>query len=133
MLVPYNAAEKAKPPKVVPKEAYFYDPATVKRIKDAFDKEPVKWRMLGYMLVYTGGRRGEVLGLKWEHVDFEGNKVRIVNNSLYSADIGIYEDTPKTRKSERWIGIPATVMEKLREYKMKKTSRFKKNRPVLVR
>ena len=118
MIVPYNAASKAKPPKTMQKEVNFFDPETIKRIKQAFDREPLKWRVMGYLLVYTGGRRGEVLGIKWEHVDFERNRIHIVNNSLYSADIGIYEETPKTKKSTRWISMPVSVMDLLKEYKV---------------
>ena len=117
MIVPYNAASKAKPPRAKQKEVNFFSPDTIKRIKLAFDQEPLKWRVMGYLLVYTGGRRGEVLGLKWEHIDFKRNRIHIVNNSLYSADIGIYEETPKTKKSTRWISMPVFVMDLLKEYK----------------
>ena len=58
-----------------------------------------------------------VLGLKWQNVDFENNRVYICNSVLYSADVGVYESTPKTEKSKRYIYLPRETMELLREYR----------------
>ena len=69
------------------------------------------------MLVFTGCRRGEIMGLKWNKIDFKNNQITIDNNLLYTKDKGIYEDTPKTEQSKRTIKIPAQVMELIKEYK----------------
>ena len=61
----------------------------------------MKWKTLVHLLLITGARRGEVLGLKWDKVDFAGNRVYICNSVLYAPDVGIYEDTPKTERSKR--------------------------------
>jgi len=55
--------------------------------------------------------------LKWDRVDFDGCKIHICNNILYSADRGIYEDTPKTATSDRFITLPLEAMELLRKYR----------------
>ena len=65
----------------------------------------------------TGARRGELLGLKWENVDFENNRIYICNNILYSSVLGVYESTPKTANSKRHISLPAETMLLLKEYK----------------
>lgn len=36
---------------------------------------------------------------------------------LYSADIGIYEDTPKTATSNRFVSLPAETMKLLKQYR----------------
>ncbi len=69
------------------------------------------------MLLITGVRRGEVLGLKWDKVDFNGCKIHICNNVLYAPDRGIYEDTPKTATSDRFITLPLETMDLLRKYR----------------
>lgn len=38
--------------------------------------------MLYYLALYIGMRRGEILGLKWQDIDFE-DKRTYVRNSLY--------------------------------------------------
>ena len=116
-VVPFNVAAKATLPKVTRKEVNYFQPEQVAAIRDALDTEPPKWKMLTHLLLITGARRGEVLGLKWCAVDFAGNRVHVCNNILYSPDIGVYEDTPKTATSDRWVTLPAETMQLLRQYR----------------
>lgn len=116
-LVPFNVARKAMLPKAQQKEVNYFQPEQVAAIRDALELEPIKWRTLVHMLLITGARRGEILGLKWDKVFFEENKVQICNNVLYRADRGVYEDTPKTSTSGRFIALPAETMQLLRQYR----------------
>ncbi len=116
-LVPFNVARKAMLPKAQQKEVNYFQPEQVADIRDALELEPIKWRTLVHMLLITGARRGEILGLKWDKVFFEENKVQICNNVLYRADRGVYEDTPKTSTSGRFIALPAETMQLLRQYR----------------
>jgi len=116
-LVPFNVAAKATLPKVSKKEVNYFQPEQVAAIRDALDAEPLKWKTLTHLLLITGARRGEVLGLKWNAVDFTGNLIHICNNILYSPDIGVYEDTPKTATSDRWVSLPTETMQLLRQYR----------------
>lgn len=113
MIVPYNAADKADPPKLKRRQVNYFQIEQVQEILSALQQEPLKWRVITTMLIYTGCRRGELLGLKWDKVDFEHREIRIENNLLYSKERGIYEDTPKTAESIRTVTIPAQVMELL--------------------
>ncbi|MCH5204288.1 MAG: tyrosine-type recombinase/integrase [Oscillospiraceae bacterium] len=117
LLIPYNPAAKATPPKVEQKEANYFEVEDIKRIRDCLDLEPIKWRAAVHLLLITGARRGEILGLKWDNVDWKNNQIYICNNLLYSPDIGIYETTPKTANSRRYVKLPEQTMELLREYR----------------
>ena len=75
--------------------------------------------------IWEGGR--EILGLKWDKVDFEKNRIYICNSVLYSADRGIYEDTPKTEKSKRFVALPIETMNELKAYKQYQAHEFFKN------
>lgn len=116
-LVPFNVADKATLPKLERREVTYFQPEQVEAIRDALELEPIKWRTLVHMLLITGARRGEILGLKWDKVDFEGSKIHICNNVLYSADRGIYEDSPKTATSNRYVTLPLETMKLLRKYR----------------
>ena len=70
-----------------------------------------------HLLLISGARRGEILGLKWDAVDFDQNRIHICNNILYSAERGIYEDTPKTEKSIRYVTLPVETMRLLKQYR----------------
>ena len=84
MLVPYNAAEKATPPRVQKKDPNYFQPEEVAAILAALEKEPLKWRLITQMMIVTGCRRGEIMGLRWEKVDFENNRIRIDRALLYT-------------------------------------------------
>ncbi len=59
-----------------------------------------------HLFLVTGCRRGEVLGLKWGKVDWENKQIYIDCNLLYRKELGIYEDTLKTKDSVRYIRLP---------------------------
>ena len=117
-LVPFNVASRATLPKAEHKEVNYFQPEQVAAIRDALELEPIKWKTLVHLLLITGARRGEILGLKWDNVDFAGNRIYICNSVLYSADVGIYETTPKTERSKRYITLPVESMRLLREYRV---------------
>ena len=115
--VPFNAASKATLPKLAKKEVNYFQPEQIAAIRDALKQEPLKWETLMHLFLLTGARRGELLGLKWSAVDFERNRIHICNNILYAPDRGIYEDTPKTATSDRYISLPLETMQLLRSYR----------------
>ena len=116
-LVPFNVASRATLPKAEHKEVNYFQPEQVAAIRDALEREPMKWKTLVHLLLITGARRGEVLGLKWDKVDFDGNRIYICNSVLYSPDVGIYESTPKTERSRRYVTLPTETMRLLRQYR----------------
>lgn len=117
-LVPFNIASRAELPKVERKEVNYFQPKQVEAIRDALETEPIKYKTLVHLFLITGARRGELLGLKWDKVDFDNNRIYICNSVLYSADIGIYESTPKTERSKRYISLPRETMQLLKQYKV---------------
>lgn len=95
-LVPFNAASRAEPPKAEKKEANHLQKDDIAAILKALETEPIKWQMLVHMLMITGARRGEIIGLKWKNVDFDNNRIYICNTVYYTPDRGVYE---RDRKS----------------------------------
>ena len=59
-----------------------------------------------HLLLVSGCRRGELLGLKWDHVDWKNGQIHIDCTLLYAGDRGVYEGSPKTRDSVRMIKLP---------------------------
>lgn len=65
--------------------------------------------------LFTGMRRGELLGLEWSDIDFKNAKIK-VNKQIYK---GVKQST-KTNK-ERIIDIPENLLEILKEHKRENT------------
>lgn len=117
MLIPFNPARKATPPKVKRESVNYFQIDDVERIRNSLEHEPIKFKTMVNLLLITGARRGEILGIKWNCVDWNANRIHICRNILYSSDIGIYEDTTKTEQSDRYVTLPIETMELLREYR----------------
>ena len=119
MIVQYNAAENVinKPKAESSNEVNYLELSDLERIRECLTKEPFKWQVLAHLLIVTGCRRGEIAGLKWNAIDFDKGTLHIYNNLLYSEIIGVYQDTPKTATSDRYIRLPNETIELLREYK----------------
>lgn len=116
MLVPYNAAEKASPPNSKRGEPNYFQPEQIAAILDALEEEPLKWRAITHLMIVTGCRRGEIMGLKWDKVDFEHNRIRIDQALLVTKSKGVYEDTTKTGDT-RFLNLPQETMDLLRQQK----------------
>ena len=116
-LAPFNVAERTIKPKEKKSEAKYFQIEEVAKIRDALEAEPIKWKTFTHLLLITGARRGEILGLKWDKVDFDGNRIRLCNTIMYRPDVGIYEETPKTQTSVRYVTLPVETMQLLRQYR----------------
>ena len=117
MIIPYNPAEKATPPKAKHRKVNFFEIEQLDEIQKEVDTLSVKWRTIIYLLMISGCRRGEVAGLKWDAIDWENKRIYIHLNLLHTTEHGTYVDTTKTKNSERYVNLPAETMELLREYK----------------
>ena len=116
LIVPYNAASKAMPPRAEAPERETLEPDEVKLILKALEEEPLKWQALIHLLIVTGARRGELMGLRWGRVDLDHNTIHIAENLLYLSG-GTFSTTPKTRQSRRLINIPQQTAELLKAWK----------------
>ena len=74
------------------------------------ENAPLKYRAFFNIAVYCGFRRGEILGLTWEDIDFDNNTVYIKRQQKYEKGKGYYYTEPKTRKSKRCVKMTDRVM-----------------------
>lgn len=115
--LPINPADRVIPPKAEKVDVRYFQPEEIEAIRDALEDEPVKWKALVHVMLITGARRGEVLGLRWSDIDFEKNTISIQRNIQYTPRKGVYVDTPKTKRGYRVISVPSGTMKLLRQLK----------------
>jgi len=96
-----NPALYIERPRVEIEEMEILTPPEIRRLFEAAE-EPVRTLLL--CAVLTGMRRGELLGLKWEDIDFEGNRIH-VRRALWRGKFV----TPKSRRSRRAIDMGPTL------------------------
>ena len=116
MLVPYNAAAKATPPKAAKHDPNYFQPEDIAAILKALDTEPLKWQLITHLMIVTGCRRGEIMGLQWEKVDFDNNRVKIDKSLVSSKSKGTYLGNTKTA-DVRYLNLPAETMALLRQHR----------------
>jgi len=115
LIVPYNAATRATPPKLSQTEATTFQPDEVMAIRDALEFEPLKWKVIIHLLLVSGCRRGEIAGLMFDKIDWHNNQIKIDQALLYSPKKGLYVSTTKT-STTRFIKLPSETMDLLYEY-----------------
>ena len=93
---------------------------TIEETEEFFDllrTAPLKYRAFFTLDIYSGMRRGEMLGLEWKDIDFQTGVIHIQRTSNYTKTNGFYTDTTKTESSVRFVKVPMEVIDVLLLYK----------------
>ena len=62
-------------------------------------------RLAAEIALFTGLRRGEICGLRWEHVDLANRVIHVVQQ-LQETEVGLQPTDVKTKGSRRSVTIP---------------------------
>ncbi len=116
-IVSDNPCRKVYVPKGGKKEKEIYSIEEIEQLFRLLEDAPLKYRTFFTLAVYTGFRRGELMGLEWKDIDFESGVVSVRRTSNYTVKTGIYTDTTKTKSSQRSMKLPQLVLDILKEYK----------------
>lgn len=112
-----NPCRKVTIPKGEKKEKNIYTLEELEQLLTLLETAPLKYRLFFTLLLYTGFRRGEMMGLEWKDIDFENNVISVRRTSNYTKERGIYTDTTKTKSSQRSRKYPQLVFDLLKSYK----------------
>jgi len=113
-----NPAARVKPPRVEKREAAHYDDKTVERMLELLENEPLKYKTMIYVTLFTGCRLGELCGIEWPDIDFESKLIRSRQASQYISGIGTFTKTSKNESSIRVISMPEILVNVLAKYKV---------------
>ena len=112
-----NPCCRVSVPKGEKKEKQIYTIEEIEQLFELLEEAPLKYRAFFTLAIYSGFRRGELLGLEWKDIDWKGGVINVRRTSNYTADKGTYTDTTKTKKSQRSLKFPPVVMELLKTFK----------------
>lgn len=116
MLITYNPAARATPPRPKKPKPDYYQPDEMDQILAALEDAPLKWKTITYLLIDTGCRRGEILGLRPENVDYNTGLIIIDHALLVTKSEGVYEGETKNGRM-RAIHLAPQSLELLRKWK----------------
>lgn len=109
-----NPARHARRPKEAGGEVEILKEAEVRAVLDKLSGRPL-WLIAAVGLA-TGMRRGELLALRWADIDFEANRIRVVQ-SLEETRGGLRFKSPKTKQGRRQLTVPASIVTELRAHR----------------
>ncbi len=116
-LISENPCKNIIIPRGGKKEKSIYTVDEVKQLFQLMDEynPPIKYKAFVTLAVYSGFRRGELMGLEWKDVDWENNVISVKRTSNYTSTSGKYTDTTKTKSSQRSLKLPEMVFSILKE------------------
>lgn len=112
-----NPASRVKPPKVQKKQMPCYDEEQTSLLLQAVQKENLKHQALVLLALFSGLRRGEIMGLEWQDLNFEKATLTVRQASQYIPGRGAFTKEPKNETSERLLSIPPFLVDILRQFK----------------
>jgi integrase len=112
-----DIASMIEAPRLIKKEMGVW---TIKQVNEflKFAKHS-RYHPVYFIAAYTGMRKGEILGLMWDDIDFE-EKTLTINKTLYKTTRdGFLLQEPKTANSIRTIYIDDDIIRVLKKQKVK--------------
>lgn len=124
-----NPCDRASPPKIRKSKKtepqYLTAEQAIEMLK-LLEHEPEQYQNAITLLLFTGMRRGELLGLEWSDYDRENGLLSINKTVQYLPDRGIYEDDTKNDSSCRVIKLSVSAEAALQaQFKWQTAQRLK--------
>lgn len=104
-------------PKQIKSQPDYLQDSDVLKLVEYLQSAPIEYKTIILLLLYTGMRNGEAMGLEWKDIDFENNIISISKSSQYISGIGVFTKEPKNHSSERAIQVVPELMDLLKQYK----------------
>lgn len=102
-LVGRNPASAVTPPKVPQKEMQVLDDNQARQLLIAAQGD--RYEAMYYLAITTGLRQGELLGLKWEDIDFSSGILQVKRQLQRVPGKGVRLSEPKTKAGRRQIQL----------------------------
>ena len=113
-----NPCDRTQTPKAEVKEAKYIDEAQATELMKALESADEMHRAIIRLLLFTGMRRGEILGLRWSDVGFDKGTLNICRTLQFLPDRGIFVDKTKNKSSEREIRLSQIAVNDLRAHRV---------------
>lgn len=118
-----NPAKYVKYPKDTHKhvEYKFYTPEELKEFLQCIDeeyKDKPKIKTFFRVLAYSGMRKGEMLALSWDNIDFNNNTISIKHSISVDINDKPVISTPKNKSSVRCISMDNETMHILKQWQI---------------
>lgn len=115
-LIPNNPAAAVEPPRFNAREMATLTPQQAAVLVEASEGSPLQMPIT--LAVTTGMRRGEILGLQWKDIDWEGGTLQVRRSLEPGKDAPRFKE-PKTASGRRTVALPEIALEALRRHRIR--------------
>jgi len=116
-LIVSNPCRRIDPPRVEQKKLQYLNEDEAARMNELLQTEDEPYRTIFTLLLYTGMRRGELMGLEWKDIDFNTGVLSICRTSQSTSDGGTFTDDVKNPSSRRSMKLSEELLELLKQYR----------------
>lgn len=110
-----NPCDKVESPQPRDERRAVWDDAQAQRFRDLIRGEPLEIAFL--IVLGTGLRKGEVLGLRWSDVDLARGTIVVLRQQTYTMARKIAYDKPKTDAGQRSMKLPPFALDALKAHR----------------
>lgn len=114
-VIPSNPMDGVEKPKSKKKKVDFYDKDELAQLFQLIKELSWRHQLMVKLAVIGGLRRGEVLGIAYDAVDFNKNQIHIKRSLQYTKKEGLKLKGTKT-EDERTVTFPPQLMKELKAY-----------------
>ncbi len=115
-LLARNVADAVDPPRKATRDMTPLDDTQSRRLLHALKGS--RWEHPFTVALYTGLRRSELCGLRWQDVDLGHAALSVTRSLQRVAGKGLVEMEPKTRRSKRLVSLPSTAVGALQQQRV---------------
>lgn len=112
-----NPVRQVKPPSTIKKESEFYDIDTIRILIEELKKEDFPTAVPLSIAINTGLRRGEIIALTWDDIEFQNKRISVNKSCCYVDGIQT-RVSPKTSNSTRYVPMTKQLMQLLSNAKL---------------
>lgn len=110
-MIPHNPCKGVELPKNQKYQAQIYTTQEIKELLQVAEGTDMYLPLL--LVCYVGFRRGELLALKWDHIDFDKGLIHIQSNRVV-ADSKVSTKAPKSAAGNRSLTIGSNILSELK-------------------
>lgn len=116
-LLSRNPADAVESPRPLRYEMTALGPDDLKRLLDAADQ--TRYGLLVSVALFTGLRKGELLGLRWQDVDFDNCALHVQQTCQWLSGEGFIFRQPKSHRSARSVALSTDTVEILKHRRVR--------------
>ena len=113
-VIPSNPCQRVEAPKPARKKVHIIDEESIGRMLAALAGEPLKYRAIVMLGIDSGLRLGEMMGLKWQDIDFGKGTISVTKANQALAGKGVFTKRPKNESSVRDVALSSSILSLLK-------------------